>query len=572
MTSTRRGRRAAAWFLLVLDSVLLLVWAGVPAAMLVLICSGQLHSLDVWLAMALTWAGGFLLLFFRLLKWFHSAAVYGLECMLGLICTLSLGLPAIFLGAMPLATTDSNLMLQHYSGNYHVDVPPRDPLMTDHGPRRFVIGIDVSRQFLGDPNVPGSDGGRGEQVAGVIRFLLSREGPIGASFNERDSLKIHLFTDGTREDPMVDMRGEGSVAILNRMARLTAEELRAWRQETALDLSQQDAVDYIATAASETECETRGYRRAAIVVFSDGLDFARVPAPAGKAPLRAVRETATSAEQSLPAPEADQEGPAGLAHDLEANPCPISLLAFAPRRAGLDAGSASAVFANQLAAAASNGRHRWQRIHLEDYHGAVVARDTAVLLGEPLALYSVGQPCAKLCLRLPYPGGAQVLESTVGVAALTEIAVGLHGKGRIGVKANAERKDFFSLALRDGAPKYSLWTRLAGTDFLALLVDHDVDIAKDESYLLSLAVPKASVFYGIALQPVENENRDLIHGLNLVFLALNCLPPILMLFIGKERWRQFRRQLLQLAGDQPTGAGGDSAGVPRSAAGELPSV
>ncbi len=558
-------RRGFALVFIVFDGILLLLWSLIPLFIIRRLLKGSYLSIESWVWMSRIWAIAFLLLFASMMRWFFVSAKRGeeknlsgreqdvkgkihiLECMLGLICALSLGFPAIFLGAMPLVTSDSDIFWQHYSGKYSVDIPSNDPLIRKgHGKRKFLVGIDISKSFLGNSTVQGSDQGRMDKVKRVLASLLSKGGAIGSSFSEDDSLRVLVFAK-TFNDAPIDMSPEriGNVAFSNRVLMdLQNNRLPEWQKKAdrEVDTSHTRLLYFIDSMVAEAQCKEvsdvradNRYSRAVIVLFTD------------------------MAESS---PASDELDPNEIALKIKHSRCPVSLVVFTSRSlqsgvpkapdAGVEDDSHNSVI-SAFNAQLDGGNWRWQRIDLDHYDQAVQTNNSAVLLGEPLGLYDVGMPCGSaLCVRLPFPRRAPAQDSAIGLTGFpfNEMVVGLHPNAEgatTGVLINEA-----PITLKPGGIRFRWWKRAYDAKNLVVKVDNEQSGEANGRCYLSLAVPSASVFYRVDLEPAENKNRALIDGLNKIFFILNLLPLIIAYYIGKERLQEFRKDWPKRPTEIPT--------------------
>ena len=524
--------------------LVLLAWAVIPFLTLAWLIAkthfgGSYLSLGLWWCIAAAWALAFSCLFFLMLRRFFrevrmsatadptgaagakadaGARTYLLEVVLGLTCSLSLGFPAIFLGAMPLVTTNADSIWQHYSGNYGVKIPLDDPLLRDDGRRNFLIGIDVSSSFLGDPRNPTGDQGRVHKITRVLKSLLEEEGAIGASFDQNDTVRVVVFA-GRHDYLEIGPRREdvGNIAYLGAVVdELDREKLKEWRRIGGLDNQRTNLLAFLDKAVYAAPCQDE-MDSTTIVVFSD------------------LWESSSSDRRTEPAE---------IERRIRESGCPVSIVAFTDIPLG-ELESNDHPVGDELGAVLETRKWRWQPpIQLDGYFQAVEANERGILLGQPLGLYRDGMSCdSALCLRLPYPRGAPVQSSWIGLSGplFKELAVGLRdAPTRLGILLEgAEDK---KVALGASTKKtYEMWSRPEGAAVMSIMVDNNQEdgTAGGDSYL-TLAVPKAGVFYQVNLELAENKNEKLVSALNSVFCLLNLLPIVLAWFVWQERRERYR--------------------------------
>jgi hypothetical protein len=193
----------------------------------------DLISFDVWRALAVTWAVSFLATF-CLLLWLAERSHNAKE-LVSVLCTISFGLPAIALGALPAVGPPGLVRPPHSEETVSLkDLPPA----RENGalPLAYIVGLDVSRSFS-----PGKD----DQVRAILLRLFGDHGTVGAAMHPDDQYFVYAFSQGTPELLMsgkesADLIGKGRRDLLRRLDTRTLAKKR-----TALDVNKTDVLGFI---------------------------------------------------------------------------------------------------------------------------------------------------------------------------------------------------------------------------------------------------------------------------------------------------------------------------------------
>lgn len=187
-----------------------------------------------------------------------------IQSLLNLACTISFGLPAIALGAVPLVAPASLRMPPR--SDVRLSIGELAPARRPRGlPVKYIIGADVS----------GSFSPKRDLVTAVLSRLLRDHGLVAAATQPHDQFQIFAFARGTperlREDEEGDdLDGHGRSQLLQALA--TGALLK---RHGELDVRNTDILGFVHAVCSKLQGSV-GYHALRLIVFSD---FLQSPAP-----------------------------------------------------------------------------------------------------------------------------------------------------------------------------------------------------------------------------------------------------------------------------------------------------
>jgi len=251
-----------------------LIWGTIPLLTLAAFMRWfpeSIVSFYGWRFLAFTWAFSFLTMCCLIIKYGMGSRSFEL---LSMLCTISLGLPAIALGALPV----TGLTDWSQSPRSEEKISLKNLLPEEGGslPVVYIVGLDVS----------GSFSGKDKQMGDALLRLFGHGGTVGAAMQPRDHYEVLAFSEGKPERLL---EGEGAMIspvdgppgrdeLLRRLAtgmlgfdHKTLKDTMRGRQER-LDFTRTDVLGFIsqvcATLAREHTREHK-YRGARLLVISD---------------------------------------------------------------------------------------------------------------------------------------------------------------------------------------------------------------------------------------------------------------------------------------------------------------
>jgi hypothetical protein len=550
---------AALWF----------IWAIIPLVIMVLLNPRLPPNLKLWLTiswkpLALVWTLAFVVLF----TWMLTSSIAALrrqevlaqsqvaQCLLGVMCSLSFGLPAFALGAVPFFALNLTSLQQLFPHGNVVDlrsedyVGIREPLPGDEEektaerkPNEYIIGIDVSQRFLGpvlevDPEgaaspVADARHERYERITNTILDLFDPKGIIGQAYQPNDVLTIWTFAGATGQDPWLTNRepsGRGSPTRREWILRhLNPVSLKSRVQEVRED-READSTDLLGFLKTNVLAELQGrdYHQAKVILFSDMKH------------LENFGDFVTGAEEVKRGDEIEGEI-VTTAEKIKQNRG-LSLVAFTEKaledtqdeRIEKDVGLR---FDGLL-------RPRsWQSADLMHY-SARNAEEKAVQL---LGLYEDLRERGTLYLKYDKSRDNQSLPSFLLLNDSTSWTVlGLRKRNSVS-KGEAETRTY--MRIRAGADK-SCSLELDGIersaqklnlskgerDQVPIELDSGFGILGDPQVELLVAMPP-KVIYRIPIKVLAMEETDIVEALGWVFLLLNCIPLVLLYHGVRSKWQ-----------------------------------
>jgi hypothetical protein len=283
---------------IVVYAVLWLVWAAIPIIVLLalnpLVGPRGLLWLTVWWhPLVWIWAISLVILFLWMLRLVdhhdHSARTAGIQFTLGILCSLSLGLPSILLGAVPFFTLDMISLQQLLPHGNIVDLRGsnegvRSSVVQGGGDgvasaNVYIVGIDVSDSF----NVPSYDTPTAGKVSSgtnamhheapidlatrTILDLFGDKGILGQTRRPNDVLMIWIFAGAGSRRLYAHNRGSSyeKEQILHRLAQ-NSFQLDVKGHRTEKSAVGTDIVGFLQAALDELPPD---YHQAKILIFSD---------------------------------------------------------------------------------------------------------------------------------------------------------------------------------------------------------------------------------------------------------------------------------------------------------------
>lgn len=228
------------------------IWGTVP---LIALVARNHISFEMWRGLAISWAVSFLATFVLLL-WLAEKNRSTPE-LVGVMCTISLGLPAIALAAFPAVGPPGLLMPPHAEEVISLkDLPP--PRESGTPPLAYVVGLDVSGSFFP---------GKNEKVRTALLRLFDDHGTVGRAMQPDDQLLPWAFSAGTPHP----LEGGAAADVLhgrrNFLQRLEQRTLLP-RQYQDLDVKHTDILGFIIAICGELQSKAQ-FRGIRLVLFSD---------------------------------------------------------------------------------------------------------------------------------------------------------------------------------------------------------------------------------------------------------------------------------------------------------------
>lgn len=271
---------------LTLYGMLWAIWAAVPLIVLIALIPskspvGLLFLRSWWTVLIYAWAISLVALCWWLLSSMNGAAGVVDQCSLGILCSLSLGLPAILLGAIPFFALDVKSLHQMFPHGNVVDLRGNDvhEVRKERQPNLYVVGIDVSSGFLPVHEISGRAEmeheeahreTRMERIRDTILDLFETEkGVVGRKLHPNDVLIVWPFWSepSTRAWARSDLPDTSVRAIMKRIeSGELAKDIPGWRPEE--DKEPADVLEFF-DAVVDAEAEKKKYERVRVILFSD---------------------------------------------------------------------------------------------------------------------------------------------------------------------------------------------------------------------------------------------------------------------------------------------------------------
>jgi hypothetical protein len=250
-----------------------LVWGFVPFLLLAWFAVSSFrpqtseHWIPFWLwaSVVVAWAIAFVVLFYGLLH-FHNRG-HNVQVAISLLSTVSLGLPAMALGAFsPLSAAKQGMAPRTVA---HIPLASLATPGLQSPPVMYIVGVDYSRSFS-----PREDA----VVAAVLARLFGDDGTIGISHRPHDEYQLLAFTEGR---PLQLLAGDLTDNLHGKGRRQLVQQLQGaavFNNRGTLDPKKTDLLGFLRDVSSELQGRS-DYSAVRLLVFSD---FVQSPRPEGR--------------------------------------------------------------------------------------------------------------------------------------------------------------------------------------------------------------------------------------------------------------------------------------------------
>lgn len=304
------------WGRLAIYTVLWGLWAFIPLLVLWKLMPSQspdglLWLTETWRVLVFLWTLSLVVLCFWLLASMDGKGATVTQCALGILCSLSLGLPSILLGAVPFLAFNMKSLQQLFPYGNVVKLRGAAEAK-NRTPNVYIVGIDVSNSFLPPQEVaesrPASDQPHTETRLDTIHNTILQlfdpeKGVIGRTLQPDDILIIWTFAGEPFESAWArsDQTGNDIRKILKRIEKgELATDIRHTRG--AQKPHETDILQFFKIAVYP-HLKPEKYHRMKVILFSD-LQHVRMLKPGERDTEvtneldRGIRELATTLKAS----------------------------------------------------------------------------------------------------------------------------------------------------------------------------------------------------------------------------------------------------------------------------------
>lgn len=537
--------------------VALAVWGLVPAIIMFILLIAPARFITmagIWGKVALAWSLASLVLFIiMLLGGYHRArASRIIQSIVGLTCTLVLGLPAIVLSTLPLFGSPQEFLQSLNPDGTEVTLekePVRSPGAKE-GSTLFIVGIDGSTSFVQDEKDP--------RLLAIYEaldsiFYSSNDQSLAKSLNTRDLISYNAFAGHSRF--LVDNAEgvEGRERLRSRLSEALPKNLAKLLPPVRVDVSDStdlgrrttDIISFLdKTACAQIRDLDGRFSRAKIILFSDLIQSV---APSGNLSMSDIVKQRADTLDSI-------------RECMRNTTTPVSVTAFYLKPHG---GSKEELAGDSM----DVGRYfssnlpseKWEEINLDEYNAA--GWEEKALKCE--SLYArVVTSVSPLFLKYHSAPDWEALESRLRLPRTKEtdrVFFGLEafgpGSKSIKIRLGKGAPEEFVLGL-DGRDRAfaSLDRSASEQNPLVLSMESYPAVPGDTHFELLVAVPRQSVLYRIPIVvlPVMPKSTMLI--VKSVFTILHLFPLALSIIIGTEAWKARRRRTAASRRAVPGGA------------------
>lgn|GEM_PF-5114092 len=523
--------------LLPIYGISLLGWAVLPLLVLAFLLVSQPWSEEllemVGPGTLYAWAVSFVFAFgimcFFLLSSAHRAKRTGthqnphqtrhqvVSCLLGILCTITLGLPAILFGVLPYMVSGPDILQGFYSQGNTVDLSGGKSIGSTGGygvgvlnpgirkPLNYVVLVDVSQSFMDDK--------KAELVGRVLSNIFSTEGVIGRTRQNADGVEVWFFAGQCLRRYIKNLLdGSSSQDLREAMseARIIEQlkDVYGGRADFSYQTQDTDLLRVIGKVYDQAEAYQNQYAATKIVLLSD-------------------LEQSTS-EGSM---ERDKRALNKLVYRARRMPF-VSLVALhskarveGAKRKDSEAGGAEFSIASKF----GEIPEQWQLIDLEHYSNCSKAEKFLLMYN---LFYTLESPSRALYLKFLGPFSGRPLRSFVKFPQSEneddeDVVFHLRFLPNQGssfkIRLGGDKEDAFTLS--PGEEEFYYWTRRASSSNpLPVELFNQVGAPTLVTPELMVAIPARSVVYRIPLRIMSANNADWLWCL---FLILNAVPLII---------------------------------------------
>lgn len=501
--------------------ILLAVWSIPPLAIILLLTFAPAVFLgsDKMGLTAAIWAVASVLLFTILLIHDHksstSSSTQTIQNLMGLTCTLALGIPAMAISSIPVMGSPADFLASFSSEGSEVALAP---IEAHKKKTLYLIGIDASKSFLknsADPRLPMIRRTIDSFFTGVT--LQS----FALSIHPQSVVRVFAFAEDVK-DLEENLEGEPGTEE-RRRALIDSIQRRLTQYLDSVPDRQRNSTDLL-KLLNEKVCpclrNSDGFEEVKVIVFSDWIQS--------------------------PSPETDAEESSGL--ELRYNDkmqlfesClterRTSFLAFSARPHDRSGDENKYVYQNIAAYLRSKLREsEWLELQLETYDEASQEEKTTL----PTSLYSNVVSTPTLYLKY-YPAPRwQALESSLVLPQsdqskkfFLELKPLTSDVTPVYVQVLPSLTRSFSLGIGDRERTGLIRSENSPTK---LSLSRDPQGERDARIELRIAVPEHSTLYKVPVVVLPVLNRDAVLVLAWIVLALHTFPLILSVKIFLTRF------------------------------------
>lgn len=271
------------WVWLIFYGAMWTAWAAIPLVVLLKLMpsagpGGLLWLTRYWIWLIGAWAGSVVFLFLWLLATINRGANATVtQCLLEILCSLSLGLPSILLGAVPFFAFNVKSLQQLFPYGNIVDLRSAEDAGGRH-PNIYIIGVDISTSFVPPTVVPIKEGSeeprvtdRLDVVAHTIDDLFKETGVIGRTLKADDILIVWTFDGQPAGNPWAHNKGNANTrqAILRRIAAGEFKKHIRSDSREVNDPTTTNLLEFLNTSVLDSLDQEKSYHRAKVILFTD---------------------------------------------------------------------------------------------------------------------------------------------------------------------------------------------------------------------------------------------------------------------------------------------------------------
>lgn len=492
---------------------LLATWGLTPLVilgLLVFTAKPPLTSQALFYA-TIAWSVASVVLFWILLHHDDNFEKHGVESLMGLTCTLVVGIPAMAFSSLPMVGSPTDFL---QSLNSEGDKIALTDLKEDSSKTLYLVGIDISKSFVKNSSDP-----RLNKVFSTFDSLfdLAPSDSFAASQNNDDALHAYVFAGGYQSVLTINTALERRQQIPEFKARVKAsfsEDLG--RATTNLVGFLNDRV------CGEIETFGKSFDYVKVIIFSDWIQsLPRQDREAYLLDQKALLKTFQSCIENR-------------------NVAFLELRAPSQEDSEPQVDEAAADIGRQLRY--NLGEERWQHIELDVYNAARAEEKPTL----PALVYSNHNPSDSLYLKyLPDPGwkpftssiylpnSARTEKLFISFRPLTPDASPVRvylkpGNGDEVVIDMNEQDRAVQITTESGPLQLRLAQRTPGS--------------RDARIEMLVAAPRTSTVYRIPVVVLPVMRADALRLLKLVVFAMHLLPVVLAVRIFRSRARRLREK------------------------------
>lgn len=507
--------------------IAILVWGIVPlvALTLLLFRPGFLSDRPfVWTTGTTGWVVLAVLIFGWLLH--RDVTPHGhSDETLGLICALTLGLPAMVLSSFPLVGSHLDFVhsLDPNEGSLTLKLPQRD----DSSKTFFLIGIDVSQSFIADK----SDVRLKEVKATIDSIFGGQDGDFSFGFSLHSGDKIQFDKFSTTYETIG--HDDGRETLRRELLKKLPGEL----DKSSGNLPGNKTTNLIGyldeKVCDEIEDHKKEFRHIKVILFSDWVHTALPPDVDERAAPSELKRKLRKIEDCLKDPA-------------------VSILAFRSEPGQVADSNAGQGHTEVLEYLASNLEERqWHEMELTDY----VTRDPSQRQTSLAVLYSLSQSAPPLYLKFnPEPQWSSMLSAIKLPAGeesdtvFIELRSTSDSARRVRLKFAPGTAADFTLSSSQKGESRDFPRPASAQNPLKVRLENRLTERESQNELL-IAIPKSSVLYRVPVVAIPVLRKDIAKTIRLSLLAIHILPLVMAYRIKRTLGLRFFK------GRKPSGAG-----------------